>query len=638
MTVRLWNDHSKTGFDRFMMQLHSQHSSSSAPELPMSPGMSDRLINRLLVWASVVAMLSAVVLVLGHSYPTSLVVDLLSAGVFAAARLLHQRLSVSQRLLALVLGGLVIAGAAMLSNPYARDAYLVVAAVMVLGFTHWTGWRAWILPVVLVAILLVVSTAIMMGQLHIDFNAVRAQSAPESWIIVTMTVALLSAAMGGAILELRSRLGAQIDQLEASHDKLYASAYSDELTGCANQKLLEWEVNSTLDADQGGTLLVVQVQGFSQLTALRGHRKVDQLLRQLGELLRERFEPVGVVAKLQTMQFAVWVHSPGFDNVEQRFAELESLARSRLMLDQLGITLVGAWTVAPTDGRDFSNLLQNAQVALGGLRGSASGSCCGFNPTMQAQLTAAHVLKSTVRAALDKEAFHAVYQSKVDRRSGAIMAFEGLARITVTSGETAPGPATFVPVLHAEGWMNEFGLLMLRTIVRDIPALQRRFGAHIKVAANISPPLFLSADFVSSLATTLTDANVAPQGVIVEITEEVFAGDLARVVEVTHALHELGVQVSLDDFGSGFSSLSYLRTVHFDEIKVDKSFTQDIETDERSRLLLSALCTLGQDLRCHVVLEGVETASQLACLQDMPIDCIQGFYFSRPQTLLQLLA
>ena len=388
MAVRLRSDHSKASFSRFMKQIHSQHSLSRAPESPMSLGMTDQLINRLLVWACAVAMLSALVLIIGKSYPTLVVVDLVSAGVFAAARVLHQRLSVSERLLALVLGGLVIAGAAILSNPYARDAYLVMAAVMVLGFTHWTGWRAWILPVVLVAILLVVSTWIVMGQLRIDFNAVRAQSAPESWIIVTMTVALLSAAMGGAILELRSRLGAQVDQLKASNDKLYESAYGDELTGCANQKLLEWKVNSNLDADQGGMLFVVEVQGVSQLAALHGHRKVDQLLREIGQLMHDRFEPIALLAKLQTMQFAAWGCSPEFDNAEQKFAELESIARKRLTLDQLGIALLGAWTVAPADGRDFSKLLQNTQVALGGLRGSAHGSCRGFDTSMQIQLTA----------------------------------------------------------------------------------------------------------------------------------------------------------------------------------------------------------------------------------------------------------
>lgn len=599
--------------------------------------MSDGLINRFLTAGCVVALLSALVLYLGHTYPISMVVDLACAGAFATARLIHQRLTVGQRLLALVLGGLVIASAAMVSNPYARDAYLVMAAVMVLGFTHWTGWRAWLLPVVLVSALFAVSAAVMLKWISIDFNAVRAQSAPESWIIVTMTVALLSTAMGGAILELRKRLNSQIRQLEVSNDKLFDYAYRDTLTGCANQKLLEQEVNADLAANQSGTLLVILLAGFSQLNALYGHRRGDQLLADLGAFLRHQLEGDVLVAKLSTLQFAVWARTPAKTGPAELFAALDAQARNQLQLDRLGISLLGAWTVAPADGSDFSDLLKNTQVVLGGLRSSTDMSCNGFNPAMQAQLTQAHALRSAVRTALDQKAFHAVYQSKVNHRGGGIVSFEGLARITAATNETPPGPATFVPVLHAEGWMNEFGLLMLDTIVQDIPKLQRRYGAHIKVAANVSPPLFLAPDFVSTLAKTLATANVAPEGLIVEITEEVFAGDLKRIVEVTHALHQLGVQVSLDDFGSGFSSLSYLRAVHFDEIKVDRSFTHGIESDERSRLLLSALCTLGQDLRCRVVLEGVETSSQLACLQDMPIDCIQGYYFSRPQTLAQLL-
>jgi len=606
--------------------------------MPIEVGMSAELINRLLISACFVALLSALLLYLGHTYPVSMMVDLACAGAFAAARLMHRRLAVGQRLLVLVLGGLAIASAAMVSNPYARDAYLVMAAVMVLGFTHWTGWRAWLLPVVLVSTLFAVSAAVMQKWISIDFNAVRAQSAPESWIIVTMTVALLSAAMGGAILELRKRLSSQIRQLEASNDKLFDYAYLDALTGCANQKLLEQEVNVDLADGQSGTLFVILLMGISQHNALYGHRRGDQLLAELGALLRKQFEGEAMVAKLSTLQFAVWERTPGLADPVKSFAELNAQARGQLELDRLGITLLGAWTAAPADGNDFSDLLKNTQIVLGDLRSNTAISCNGFNHAMQAQLTAAHALRSAVRTALDQKAFHAVYQSKVDHHGGGIVSFEGLARITTTSGDMPPGPATFVPVLHAEGWMNEFGLLMLGIIVQDIPELQYRYGAHIKVAANVSPPLFLAPDFVPTLAKMLACANVAPQGLIVEITEEVFAGDLNRVVEVTHALHQLGVQVSLDDFGSGFSSLSYLRAVHFDEIKVDRSFTQGIESDERSRLLLSALCTLGQDLRCRVVLEGVETSSQLACLKDMPIDCIQGYYFSRPQSLERLLA
>lgn len=599
--------------------------------------MSAEQVNRLLTSACVVALLSALVLYLGRTYPVSMMVDLASAGTFAAARLMHRRLTVGQRLLVLVMGGMVIASAAMVSNPYARDAYLVMAAVMVLGFTHWTGWRAWLLPVVLVSTLLAVSIAVLQKWVVIDFNVVRAQSAPESWIIVTMTVALLSAAMGGAILELRRRLNSQIKQLETSNDKLFDYAYRDGLTGCANQKFLEQEVCADLKKGQGGQLFVIQLMGVSELNALYGHRRGDQLLADLGDLLRGQLEREGLVAKLSTLQFGVWVRTPGLADPAQAFAALSALARSQLQLDRLGITLLGAWTVAPADGNDFSDLLKNTQVVLGDLRSNTEMTCNGFSPSMQRQLTEAHTLRSVVRAALDQKAFHAVYQSKVDHYDGGIVSFEGLARITATTSDVPPGPATFVPVLHAEGWMNEFGLLMLNTIVQDIPELQRHYGAHIKVAANVSPPLFLAPNFVSTLEKILNSAKVAPHGLIVEITEEVFAGDLNRVVEVTYALHQMGVQVSLDDFGSGFSSLSYLRAVHFDEIKVDRSFIHGIESDERSRLLLSALCKLGQDLRCRVVLEGVETSTQLECLKHIPIDCIQGYYFSRPQSLAHLL-
>jgi EAL domain-containing protein (putative c-di-GMP-specific phosphodiesterase class I) len=204
--------------------------------------------------------------------------------------------------------------------------------------------------------------------------------------------------------------------------------------------------------------------------------------------------------------------------------------------------------------------------------------------------------------------------------------------------DPAPGPAIFIPVLHEEGWMTEFDMIMLRHIIGDIPALVERFGPATKVAANVSPPLFLSTVFVSEVKNLLEKFAVDPSHLIIEITEEVFTIDVEKIRKVCRELQQLGIQISLDDFGSGFSSLSFLRSMNFDEIKIDRSFISRIDEDEKSYLLLSSICKLGQDLQCRVVVEGVETTAQLTLVEQTPCAQIQGFLFAMPLALATILA
>jgi EAL domain-containing protein (putative c-di-GMP-specific phosphodiesterase class I) len=185
--------------------------------------------------------------------------------------------------------------------------------------------------------------------------------------------------------------------------------------------------------------------------------------------------------------------------------------------------------------------------------------------------------------------------------------------------------------------MNEFGILMLRLIIGDIPQLVKKYGVHIKVAANVSPPLFLSPGFVNRLQSLLAEADVSAANLIIEITEEVFAANPEQIVVVNHDLKRLGVSVSLDDFGSGYSSLGYLRAIQFDEIKIDRLFVKNIDTDERLFTLLTTVCKLAHDLQSRVVLEGAETAEQVQRISQSTIDYIQGFYFARPERLEALL-
>lgn len=603
----------------------------------MNHEMSDGLVNRLIGAACCVALLSAVALQSAGIFPVAMTVDYGSAFFLALLLLLGRHYSVNTKLTVLAGVGIAIAISAISQNPYSPDGFLVIAAVMVLSFTNWSGIRAWVIPVIAVFLLAAVTGAITAGWIQIEFDAGKSQSSPTAWLIVCMTVALLSVAMGGSIIELKNRLGAHVKLLEDSNLKLFDYAYKDDITGLFNRKYLEKVVNSDIASGRSGTLLVVEFAGFRLINALHGHARGDLILREIANLLAVHFGQECLSAKLPTAQFAVWRPGTWTGGPEAAFAAFVSDLESRHSLTKLGLINAGAWVAAPEHGIHFEMLLKNINVVIRNITPASTGQLLGFTTNMQQQMVDEHALKALIRKALDNGLFHAVYQAKVSNETHEIIGFEGLARMREAQGKPTPGPAVFIPVLHAEGWMNEFGILMLRMIIGDIPQLVKKYGANIKVAANVSPPLFLSPGFVDRLQSLLAEAGVAAANLIIEITEEVFAANPEQIVGVNHDLKRLGVSVSLDDFGSGYSSLGYLRAIQFDEIKIDRLFVKNIDTDERLFTLLTTVCKLAHDLQSRVVLEGAETAEQVQRISQSSIDYIQGFYFARPERLETLL-
>ncbi|MCV2361995.1 EAL domain-containing protein [Paucibacter sp. DJ1R-11] len=612
--------------------------SSRRLEPAMGLGLSDRLIDRMVLISSVAAAVCALALLHARAYPVSMTVDALAALLLFFLWLCRHRISSGRRLACLALTGILVAVPAIVFNPYSPDGYLLVAGVMALSFTNWSGRRALALPVACVLLLAAMAVGVSLDWIRVSTVAPDFSGRPQAWVIVCLTVVLLGTAMGGAIFELKHRLLSQIELLESSNRQLFRFAYQDAVTGLWNVDFLDRELERGRASGQVHQFMVIELLGLRELSALCGPGRVDQLWRDGVELLRTNLSADSLMlCRMSGDQLAVW--SPELDphRLIEATKAFMAHACSKLSLDRLGIQLHAASVSFPEHGVDLDALRRSAQVALQSALVQGPGACVPFAAEMLQQLHEEQVLRERVRQALDQDGFYAVYQAKVDREHQQIVGFEGLARMRPLEDEQVPGPATFISVLHAEGWMTQFGERMLQRILHDMPALCARYGADIQVAANVSPALFLSPGFPDLLKGLLIESGVAASNLIIEITEEVFVGDLQRLRQACAALRDLGVQVSLDDFGSGFSSLSYLREVHFDEIKIDRSFVQRIETDRRSQMVLATLCELGRDFDCRVVIEGVETAGQLERISGLHGVCLQGFYFARPQPLDLLL-
>jgi predicted signal transduction protein with EAL and GGDEF domain len=599
--------------------------------------LGDKAVNRITAIGALVAFACGCVLLVSRIYPVSMYADLGAGFLLLCIYLLRKRIPTRKRLAAVVLVGLIVGVIAVTQSPVAADGLMVLAAVMTVSFTNWSGIRSLIFPILCLLSLIGIAVAVSLGALTFDDQEIINLNTGELWLISAMTLALLGTTLGGSIHDLKSKLFKKLNELEVVNAKLFNVAYTDGVTGLANRQSLALKIDEHLAGGGQGVLLVIDVTKFRLFNALNGNIAGDKLLCDLSVVLARLCDGC-FIARLPGAQFAAWMPDARDERVQQFFAALEASARDQPNNDMRSVRFAAAFARAPLHGADCHELVKNVDVALTIARKGPPGPALEFTPDMANQIRSYNLLKQQVHQAIERGGFYPVYQTKVDPRDGRVHGAEGLARMTSVDGQTAPGPGVFIPIVHEEGWMMSFGAMMLRAIIRDIPQLIETLGPDTRISANVSPPLFLAPHFLGVVQASLAEAGVHPRHLMIEITEEVFAADLAQIVAVTSELRSLGAGVSLDDFGSGFSSLSYLRLVTFDEIKIDRSFIKDLATDETSLLLFRSMCQLGRDLGSVVVAEGVENEAQLAKVRDNGCDLVQGFFYSYPLPLGGLIS
>jgi diguanylate cyclase (GGDEF)-like protein len=598
-------------------------------------GLNERIVNRITLVASVIALLSSAMLWHEQIYPYSMVVDFLVGLALAGAFILRHRLGSHIRMGVITISGLLAGITAIFQTPLYANGYLVLAAVMLMSFASWSGWLAWVLPLLAVFDVLVAALLVGLGYLEITPDTSVSQNSVAIWMITALTIALLALGISGIINDLKQRLQMQLDHLQQTNERLFLAAYTDPITGLGNRHRMENIIKRALAEQQHGILLFVDLINFRRFNALNGHTQGDDVLKQIGEFMQQLAPQTNVVSTSQGGLFGIWMPQQTLSQALAFYRRLSEGFRTRYTLNN-GLTFHAGLVEAPQHGHNVTELFRNAATALDVAKHNGALECMVFTPAMAEAFKANNELKLAVRHALDNGHFYPVYQTKINSQTGQVCGAEGLARMQCTTLQRAPGHAAFIPVIHAEGWMTEFGEVMLNAIIADIPRLMVLFGTDTKISINVSPPLFLAPEFLPMFNASLKKHAVQPRNVIIEITEEVFAANMRDVITVTTQIQQLGAEVSLDDFGAGFSSLSYLREVNFNEIKIDRSFVTHIEDDEKSKILLSAITKLGLTLGSRMVTEGVETQAQLEIVQNAGCDIIQGYFYSKPKPIAEL--
>ncbi|MBO3737623.1 putative bifunctional diguanylate cyclase/phosphodiesterase [Actinoplanes flavus] len=418
-------------------------------------------------------------------------------------------------------------------------------------------------------------------------------------------------------------------------------AATDPLTGLPNRTAFANRTRRALAEDTShrrrageprpgrATVLVVNLDGFRDVNEQLGHRVGDLLLTHVSRRLLVSVREHDFVARLGGDEFAVLLRDADPEIGEAIAARLTDAFDEPFVIDDLTVDLevsVGAATARP--GEDVPTLLRHADTAMSIAKQQRLG-FRRFTTSTTEDSNARLTLLGDLRRALDhggEISLH--YQPKVDIGSGALVGVEALARWQhPTKGPISPG--AFIPVLEATTLIHKFTHQVLTEALTQA-RIWLDAGYRVPVAVNISTRSLLDADFPDQVAALLREINVPGERLCIEVTEYSIMSDPNTAIEALHRIRRLGVKISVDDYGTGYSSMTYLRLLPLDELKIDRSFVQDMSTDRGNRALVASTVELGHNLGLTVVAEGIEDASTLAALSEIGCDFAQGFHLARP--------
>jgi diguanylate cyclase (GGDEF)-like protein len=450
---------------------------------------------------------------------------------------------------------------------------------------------------------------------------VRGQGGGVPAVATLLAAATVLGALGRLVLTLR--------ETQALHDSR-RQARTDDLTGLANRRAFYEQAGATLaTARERLALLLVDLDRFKEVNDSLGHHVGDQLLAQLGPRLTAATRPGDVVARLGGDEFGLLL--PGTDGAAA--TTLAARVRERLqvpfMLDGMAVHVDASIGVAlfPDHGNEVNTLLQRADIAMYVAKAARSG-CQLYAPEGDRHSRYRLQLREELRAALAGGQLLLHYQPKVELDSGAVTGVEALVRWAHPSRGLLY-PDAFLPLVEEAGLMRDLNWVVLDLALEQVRDW-RAEGLNLTVAVNLSASSVVDAE-LPELIGGLLSGRALPAGALqVEITEDFLMSDHVRAREVLGELRKLGVRVGIDDYGTGYSSLAYLRELPVDELKLDRSFVFAIADDRRAAAIVRSTVQLAHSLGMEMVAEGVETEAALGELRRFGCDLAQGYLLSRP--------
>ncbi len=430
-------------------------------------------------------------------------------------------------------------------------------------------------------------------------------------------------------------------EIVKKYSELEYLSYHDELTGLPNRRMIKKLISETVKKCQEkngfSALLYIDLDQFKLINDSMGHTVGDLILLEISKRLKSICKKRCYPARISGDEFVILIKDVFSDRKEIENLALEvaqkiiSEISKDIFVDGSSIKITTSVGIAIFGGESNPEIImKQADNALYRAKERGRGQIAFFTPKMQKAIDKRLQLEQLIKTAIEKDLFFVVYQPKYNYKRE-IFSAEALLRLRSEEGEIIP-PSEFIPIAEESSLIVKIGEYVIEKVfefIRNNKQILENSGIE-SIAINVSPTQFCAPEFSNNLINSAKKFNIRPDFIILEITEEVVAGSIDTVLDVMNKLKKYGFKFSIDDFGTGYSSMRYLKNLPLDELKIDKSFVDDILHDEKTVAIVKTIIEMAKNLKIDVIAEGVENEEQFKLLYEYGCRLFQGYYFSKP--------
>jgi diguanylate cyclase (GGDEF)-like protein len=412
-------------------------------------------------------------------------------------------------------------------------------------------------------------------------------------------------------------------------------AYYDRLTELPNRTLIHKLIAQVIAAarreSEPVALLLLGLDRFKTINDSIGYATGDAILQEVAHRLKQQLRDTDLISRIGSDEFLVVLPGAGSTAAAQLCERLQEAIRIPFCLNQQTISLTTSIGVAlyPLDGIDQEALVRKADTAMSQAKRDGRNRFHFFTASLERQVVRMVELANALHSALERQELRLLYQPQIDARSGQVLGAEALLRWQ-HGVFGAVAPAEFIPVAETTGQILPIGEWVLQEAIQQLRRWQDQGLRLRQIAVNLSAVQFRQQDLAERVIASLRQAGLENQRLELELTESVTMDNPEAAIEAMARFSDAGIQLSIDDFGTGYSSLSYLKRLRVNKLKIDASFVRDLATSTHDQSIVSAIINLARGLKIRTIAEGVETEAQLALLQQLGCDEIQGYWYARP--------
>ena len=435
---------------------------------------------------------------------------------------------------------------------------------------------------------------------------------------------------------LNKKIMAQSESLEEKNKMIEYIAYHDGLTNLPNRRMFHEVMIENLQSAKAKNetlgLMYLDLDKFKSVNDSLGHSMGDRVLQQVSKRLVSVKRDTDFVARIGGDEFVIVLSNSNREECLEIAEMLLNSFKAPFHIDsfEFYITTCIGLSIFPYDGEDSNTLMKNADAALYRAKEQGKNEYKVYHSGMNIESYRKFLMQSELRKAIELDQFSLVYQPRIDLSTGKVVNAEALIRWNHPNWGVVK-PDVFIPIAEESNLIFDIDKWVLKKVCEQMNHWIENHQLSLNVSVNFSAQHFLQRNLIEQIKEILDDSMVNPEMLEFEITETALLQNVEIVKQTLKQIKDLNIQIALDDYGTGYSSINYLRQFPFDTIKIDRSYIHDITNSERnSRIIVESIITLIKNLGIHVVAEGVETSEQLSVLKNLQCSEVQGYIYSRP--------